>query len=305
MGLHDPSHSKGVPEQAAQNPTNEPVTPARNARQVPTSDIIVVLYGGDPLARAGAADHIGRQPDMSVVQAASRSADEAIGYVAVSLSERVEASHAAQLRKLATHYKRRVVLVCDELDEHQLSLVAETGIASIVWRHQATAQRLVKAIQAAARDEGDLPGNLLRRILAKLGRQTHGTVVNTVAPGRPTPRELSVLELVAQGLSTKEIAEKLDYSERTIKGLLHDVMMRLHLRNRTHGGLCHQRGAPVGPRPHRFPGTNQTRGRGPVPTEWPCAEPARSSTGPPSARGRADTTPGWQPLRTLLWGSRG
>ncbi|MGP4000817.1 helix-turn-helix transcriptional regulator [Streptomyces sp. 8N706] len=217
-------------EQAVQ----KPVTSARNSRQTSTSDITVALYGGDPLARAGAVDQIGQQSGMSVIQAAGRSLDEAIGYVAVSLSEQVDVSHTAQLRKLAANYKRRVVLVCDELDERQLPLVAETGIASIVWRHQATPARLVKAIRATARNEGDLPGDLLRRILAQLGRQTHGTVVNTVAPGRPTPRELNVLELVAQGYATKEIAEKLDYSERTIKKILHDLMMRLHLRNRAH-----------------------------------------------------------------------
>jgi DNA-binding NarL/FixJ family response regulator len=39
---------------------------------------------------------------------------------------------------------------------------------------------------------------------------------------------------VADGCDTAEIAGRLSYSERTIKGILHDVKTRLHLRNRTH-----------------------------------------------------------------------
>jgi DNA-binding NarL/FixJ family response regulator len=43
-----------------------------------------------------------------------------------------------------------------------------------------------------------------------------------------------VLRLVADGLDTHQIAEKLAYSERTIKNVLYGVMSRLQLRNRAH-----------------------------------------------------------------------
>jgi len=43
-----------------------------------------------------------------------------------------------------------------------------------------------------------------------------------------------VLRLVADGLETSEIASRLSYSERTIKKVLHEVMTRLQLRNRSH-----------------------------------------------------------------------
>ncbi|GAA3719229.1 response regulator transcription factor [Streptomyces tremellae] len=154
--------------------------------------------------------------------------------VALVLDDRLDVKSVARLRKLAADYGKRVVLVIGELDEHRLDLVIEAGILSVVWRHQATPAQLVKAIRATARNEGDMPGDLLRRLLAHLERQARGTVLSTVATGRPTGRELNVLELVAHGLGTKEIAEQLSYSERTIKGILHDVMTRLNLRNRAH-----------------------------------------------------------------------
>jgi DNA-binding NarL/FixJ family response regulator len=47
------------------------------------------------------------------------------------------------------------------------------------------------------------------------------------------PRERDVLVLVADGLSTREVARMMCYSERTIKNILQDLTTRLGLRNRT------------------------------------------------------------------------
>jgi DNA-binding NarL/FixJ family response regulator len=47
-------------------------------------------------------------------------------------------------------------------------------------------------------------------------------------------RETDVLRLMAQGMEIREIAEKLSYSERTIKNSVHDVLNRFDLRNRAH-----------------------------------------------------------------------
>jgi DNA-binding NarL/FixJ family response regulator len=193
----------------------------------------VSVYEGDPLSRAGVVSHVAHQLDMTVVQSdpTTGSPEED---VAVVLLNRLDAAAAGRLQKLAADWGHRIVLVIDELDETQLEFVTKIGIHTIVWRHQATEARVVKAIRAARRDECDIPGDLLSRLMLQLGRRARGTALTTLAPGRPTPRELSVLELVSQGLGTKDIAERLNYSERTVKGILHDIMIRHHLRNRAH-----------------------------------------------------------------------
>jgi DNA-binding NarL/FixJ family response regulator len=45
---------------------------------------------------------------------------------------------------------------------------------------------------------------------------------------------VDVLRLVAEGMDTSYIARKMNYSERTIKKVLADLMRRLDLRNRAH-----------------------------------------------------------------------
>ncbi|MFI7347268.1 LuxR C-terminal-related transcriptional regulator [Streptomyces sp. NPDC049936] len=177
---------------------------------------------------------IGHQRRIALLSDTDREPDGPPCQVALVLGDQLDAQSLERLRKLVSEHAKRVVLIVSELDEHRLDQVIEAGIVSIVWRHQATQARMLNAIQAAARGEGDMPGDLLRRALAHLERQSQGTVLSAVAPGRPTGRELNILQLVAHGLGTKEIAEELNYSERTIKGILHDVMTRLHLRNRAH-----------------------------------------------------------------------
>jgi len=54
------------------------------------------------------------------------------------------------------------------------------------------------------------------------------------ALGEPlTPRELEVLGLIADGLSSKEIARRLGISEHTVKFHVNTIMSKLGARSRT------------------------------------------------------------------------
>jgi DNA-binding NarL/FixJ family response regulator len=54
-----------------------------------------------------------------------------------------------------------------------------------------------------------------------------------ITAGGLTTREVDVLKLLADGMSTVEIAQQLNYAERTIKNVIADMLSRLNLRNRT------------------------------------------------------------------------
>ncbi|MBN2077032.1 MAG: response regulator transcription factor [Dehalococcoidales bacterium] len=52
-----------------------------------------------------------------------------------------------------------------------------------------------------------------------------------------TRRETEVLELISEGLSNKEIALKLNIGESTVKAHLHNILTKLHLKNRSQAAV--------------------------------------------------------------------
>jgi DNA-binding NarL/FixJ family response regulator len=47
-------------------------------------------------------------------------------------------------------------------------------------------------------------------------------------------REVDVLRLLAEGLDTAEVSQRLNYSERTVRNIIHGMLTRMKLRNRVH-----------------------------------------------------------------------
>ena len=54
-----------------------------------------------------------------------------------------------------------------------------------------------------------------------------------VTAARLTEREQQVLSLIAAGHPTREVAQQLCYSERTVKNVLHDVVTKMGARSRS------------------------------------------------------------------------
>ncbi|WP_424210622.1 helix-turn-helix transcriptional regulator [Streptomyces sp. BI20] len=227
--------------------------------------IVVSVYAGDPLSRAGvmaqigaggpgwqvgSAEGFGGEPDGQ--GAVSEGATE----VAVVACDRLDGEGEAVLREAVGSRGRPVVLVVGALRESDLVTLVEAGIGAVVWRHEATADALRRAVERAGRGEGDLPPDLITRLLTRLGRPRLGdTGVGGSREAAPEKgaggvrgrgraalapvlglagREADVLRLIADGLDTRQVAERLAYSERTVKNVLHQVMTRLRLRNRAH-----------------------------------------------------------------------
>jgi DNA-binding NarL/FixJ family response regulator len=88
----------------------------------------------------------------------------------------------------------------------------------------------------------DIAGVLHRGSLtvAQLHATVHaaaaGLRVNSHPDGAgPSPldsRDLRLVELMADGCCTREIAERMNYSERTVKNIVHDLLVKLRGRTR-------------------------------------------------------------------------
>ncbi|MFJ2261550.1 response regulator transcription factor [Streptomyces sp. NPDC087844] len=186
--------------------------------------IPVRIEAPDPLSQAGAVAQLGRHNAIELIDNHSTRS----GTVVVVLADGVRETTLVRLRSLVRTDGVRLVLVVDEVrDEHHAALIA-CGLHAVVLRSEATEGRLLRAVLAAARDKNDLPADL-RGIQA--GR------VSTCDQGGParsllTGREVEVLSLFAEGMSTLDVAAGLGCSERTVKNILRAVTTRLGLRNR-------------------------------------------------------------------------
>lgn len=195
------------------------------------SRIPVYLYAGDPISYAGIAGQLRPRPEVRVV-----GADELAGAaVAIVVTDAVSDETVRILRSLRCDGVENVVVVATLLNDADLLAVVEVGVAGLVRRSEATADRLISVITSAAAGEGAVPPDLLGRLLTQVGRVQR----QVLGPRGLTftglaDREVQVLRLVADGFDTAEIARKLSYSQRTVKNVLHDVTSRLHLRNRSH-----------------------------------------------------------------------
>ncbi|MEV8391781.1 MULTISPECIES: response regulator transcription factor [unclassified Streptomyces] len=149
----------------------------------------------------------------------------------VLVVDALDAGAVALLRATRQASSARLVLVVSHLQDHQVGTAAECGVVGILWRTQATADRLIQVIRAAARGDGHLPPDLLGRLLAQVG-EFGGPL--QLGSGGLSEREIRVLGLVADGYDTPEISRQLCYSERTVKYVIRNIIERFHLRGRTH-----------------------------------------------------------------------
>jgi len=94
------------------------------------------------------------------------------------------------------------------------------------------ARHLFDALEGVARGEAAFSGVIAAKILREFDRTVRGADQDLEAADPLTPREIEVLQLVAQGKSNQEIAQSLVISESTVKNHLRNILGKLHLRNR-------------------------------------------------------------------------
>jgi DNA-binding NarL/FixJ family response regulator len=121
------------------------------------------------------------------------------------------------------------VVVCSSLTSEETALQAlQAGAVGVLRKDTLTTDALASAVRAASSGTGVVTSELLRNILDGLS-PTNGK--QSVA--RLTDREQQVLSLIAAGHPTREVAQQLCYSERTVKNVLHDVVTKMGARSRS------------------------------------------------------------------------
>ena len=197
-----------------------------------TDTVAVGLYAADVVTRQGVTALLSVSPGIRVVDAMAGERCEVLLVVTSEVSEAtLSAMQAVHAR--CDGEELAVVLVTNVIGERQVMRAVRFGLVSLLFRQDADMDRIVGAIMAARSGRAQLPGTVLRYLIDQIRVVERELLVgqgSSVLSGR----ELDVLRMLADGLDTNDVAKRLNYSERTVKNIVHGILSRLNLRNRTH-----------------------------------------------------------------------
>ena len=162
--------------------------------------------------------------DQAVALATATGPDVVLMDLAMARVDGVEATR----RLLAADPDLRVVVLTSFGDESRILDALNAGALGYLLKHT-DPDDLIAAVRSA--HAGGVPLDpRAGRVLVEQRRRAPASL-------DLTPRELEVLRLVAQGLANKQIARRMDISERTVKAHLSSVFQRIGVTDRVQAAL--------------------------------------------------------------------
>jgi DNA-binding NarL/FixJ family response regulator len=160
----------------------------------------------------GTSDQVGRRSvDVVVLDTA---AEDALGFV----------------YQCATADVGPIVAIGIPDAEEDLVPFAEAGVLGFVER-EATVDELVASVESAARGEASCPPRVATALVRRLNALTAPPVATSDSTALTT-RERQIVELIAEGLSNKEIGKKLYIEVATVKNHVHNILEKLQVTRR-------------------------------------------------------------------------
>lgn len=199
--------------------------------------VTVTVIEDNRLLREGIADMLDALPDMRVVLAATSAETERILGVEsevvlldVGLQDGSSLRLAERLRQ-GTPGAR--VIVMDLLPAHEeLAEFVNVGVVGFILK-DASFEDFIGTIRAVAAGERVLPPVMATTLFSQIaGATVRRTGLGALDEVRLTQREHEVMALIAEGLSNKEIAQRLDVATETVKSHVRNIMVKLVLRTR-------------------------------------------------------------------------
>jgi len=218
-----------------------------------TAKISLLLIEDNRLLREGMAAMLNEQPDLAVV-ATAPGVDAVLPLVRAAKPQLVLLDSA-----LGEHDSLRLleavkgvspdirVIVMDLLPAPQdiVDFVA-AGCSGFILK-DATLEDFISTIRSVAQGVPVLPPLLTSTIFSHVAQQAVRRDPAAVREAvTMTRREQEVIGFIAEGLSNKEIAERLHIALRTVKSHMHNVLEKLALQTRLQvAAYAHRRGDPT------------------------------------------------------------
>ncbi|MDP2957688.1 MAG: response regulator transcription factor [Longimicrobiales bacterium] len=202
-----------------------------------TPVISVALIEDNRLVREGIAALLNQLPDLRVVATGSSADPDLLRRVTpqvVLLDLGLRNGDSLRMaEKVKKEFPEAKVVVMDLLPIHEeIVEFVNAGVSGFIMK-DASLEDLADTIRSVAEGVNVLPPQMTRSLFSQIAR-------DAVAKGRPialesvrmTPREREVINLIAEGMSNKEIARQLHIATHTVKSHVRNIMEKLTLHTR-------------------------------------------------------------------------
>ena len=198
----------------------------------------VLVVDEHAIFRQGIAAALSAAPELGEVRQASSVAEagewDMLEGVDVVLVDSDAPGADDLLRRLREAQAPRALVCSRQEDRERVMASIEAGAIGFLAKDTLTPERLVAAVRAVAAGSGVLAPELLGGVLERISEASRTMLEpRGLTLSRLTAREQEVLRLLADGHATREVAEHMCYSERTVKNVLHDVVTKLNARTRS------------------------------------------------------------------------
>ena len=198
----------------------------------------VLIADDDDLMRAGLVELLSGEPGIEIAGEAStgREAVERARRLApdvVLMDVRMpDLDGIEATRELTRTAPRARVLILTTFEQDDYVFGALRAGASGFLVKRTRPEELIAAVHTIAAGDSLLSPSVTRRVIDRMGRQPTPDLANQDRLEELTPREREVLELIARGLSNREIATELVVEDSTIRSHIRRILMKLQLRDR-------------------------------------------------------------------------
>ncbi len=140
---------------------------------------------------------------------------------------------AATADLLAASPDSKVVILTTFEEDTYIHGALRAGASGFLLK-RTSPEELTAAVHRVAAGEALLSPSVTRRVIDQMASRPLARAGEDPRLAELTPREREVLELIARGLSNREIAARLVVEETTVKTHVKRVLMKLGVRDRVH-----------------------------------------------------------------------
>lgn len=131
----------------------------------------------------------------------------------------------------------KVMVLTSFIDDNKVFPALEAGALGYMLK-DVSPDDLVEAIQAAHRGEAHLHPAITKKLMQRVTKPHVESSTATASPSHDlTQRETEVLGLVAEGLTNRDIANRLHISQKTVKTHMSNILAKLNLHDRTQAAI--------------------------------------------------------------------